>query len=84
MSDLISQWPCDHAFSGYCAWGCHDRIDYVADNAGMELVLMLLEQWANTGRLDDFHATLDPHSGKDGLDECTEGAVLVMHEEETI
>jgi hypothetical protein len=79
--DLVDR-ICIHA-NLYCPNGCHDRIYYEPDSAGMELVSELAETWANTGTLSDFHASLDPNTGQDGLDEVTEAVFLTMHEPDT-
>jgi len=73
--DLIDR-VCLHARI-YCPEGCHDLMPYEYANAGVELMLTLAENVAN-GDLSAFHTSPDPHSGKDGLDEVTEAAMMLL------
>ena len=47
-------------------------------SAGMQLLLELLEDWANDGTLDEFHTRPDPRTGYDGICELTDSVMGMM------
>jgi len=75
--DIVDR-VCQHARL-YCPEGCHDLVPYEPSNAGVELVLDLAEMWANDD-VPEFEGRLDERSGKDGLEEVTETAMLLLTE----
>jgi len=77
MADLIDR-VCEHARL-YCPEGCHDVIAYREENPGVECMLEIIEYVANED-VPEFEARLDERSGKDGLEETTELAMVLMLE----
>lgn len=66
-----------------CRNGCHDSIPFSSANEGIELLLDLIEAVANDD-LAAFHAFVDVVSGKDGVEEASEIAqLLLLDEDET-
>ena len=77
---------CEHGNEG-CPNGCHDYQGYAPSNEGVALMIEIMAWMVNhDGDLHPFHAHRDAASGKDGLDEAAESALmfLLLYDDEFI
>lgn len=72
--------PCYH-LKAYCPEGCHDEIKYKPQNGGQEILLRLLETWANTGTVPPIYAAVSEITGTDAIDEAMQLSMSYLDDE---